>query len=164
MRHITIIILLFFFGCKSKTVDTGVLTKSIWINSDIKFDTLHFHTMTYIVHGSGTLLRFDAAQTFKSLSNDFYLVDDTIAWGEPLANFKLGKWTVNDDKIISTSTYIEGSAAERVGKQTADTFSIIGDTLFTSDKEKYIRAALLRKDLTDIFKKDWPKFDKKIGK
>ena len=164
MRHITIIILLLLFGCKNKTVDTDDLTKSIWVNADIKFDTLHFDTTAYIVHGSGTLLRFDTIQTFKSLSNDFYLVDDTIAWGEPLANFKLGKWTVKENKIISTSTYIEGSATERLGKQTTDTFAIIGDTLFTNGKEKYIRAALLTKELTDIFKKNWPEFDKKNGK
>ena len=164
MRHIIIIILVFFLSCKNKTVETGVLTNSIWVNADIKFDTLHFDTTAYIVHGSGTLLRFDTAQIFKSLSNDFYLVDDTIAWGEPLANFKLGKWTIDDDKIISTSTYIGGSATERLGKQTTDTFSITGDTLFTNDKEKYIRAALLTKELADIFKKEWPKFDKKNGR
>lgn len=41
MRHFTIIILLFLFGCKRKTVDTNVLTKTIWVNADIKFDTLH---------------------------------------------------------------------------------------------------------------------------
>ena len=164
MRHLTIITILFLLSCKSKTADTTKLTKSVWVNADIKFDTLHFDTSMYIVHGSGTLLRFDTTQTFKSLSNDFYLVDDTIAWGEPLANFKLGKWTVNNDKIISTNNYIEGSATESLGRQTIDTFLIVGDTLITSDKEKYIRARPLTKELTDIFNKDWSKYEKKNGK
>jgi hypothetical protein len=103
-------------------------------------------------------------QKFKSLSNDFYLVDDSIAWGEPLANFKLGEWTVIGDKIISTNTYIEGSATELLGRQTIDTFSMHGDTLIINDKEKYIRAGPLTKELTDIFSKEWPRFDRKNGK
>jgi hypothetical protein len=125
---------------------------------------LRFDTSGYIVHGSGSLLRFDTTQTFKSLSNDFYLVSDTIAWGEPLANFKLGKWTVSGDKIISTNTYIEGSAAELLGRQNIDTFSIVGDTLFTTDKEKYIRARPMTIELVDIFNKQWPQYEKKNGK
>ena len=136
----------------------------MWINADIKFDTLRMDTTAYIVHGSGTLLQFDTMKTFKSLSNDFYLVNDTVAWGEPLANFNLGKWVVNDDKIISTNTYIEGSAIDLLGKQKIDTFALYDDTLITNDKEKYIHAKLLTKELIDIFKKNWPKYDEKNGK
>jgi hypothetical protein len=164
MRHFIIIAFIFLLSCNSKTVDTTKLTKSVWVNADLKFDTLHFDTSIYIVHGSGTLLRFDTTQTFKSLSNDFYLVDDTIAWGEPLANFKLGKWTVSNSIVIAANNYIEGSAMELLGKQTIDTFNIIGDTLITNNKEKYIRAKPLTKELIDIFNKDWPKYDKKNGK
>lgn len=163
MRHFTIIAFLFLLSCKSKTVDTTKLTKSVWVNADIKFDTLRFDSI-YIVHGSGTLIQFDSTLKFKSLNNDFYLVDDTIAWGEPLANFKLGKWVVTGDKVISTNNYIEGSTTELLGKQTIDTFSIIGDTLITNNKEKYIRAKPLTKELTDIFNREWPKYDKKNGK
>jgi hypothetical protein len=158
MRPLTIIGLIFLFGCKQKAVDTKTLAKGIWVNADIKFETLHFDTTAYFVHGSGTLLFFDTTNFFKSLSNDFYLVNDTIGWGEPLANFKSGRWAQDLDKIISTYTYIEGSARELSGKIQIDTFTIIGDTLIRNEKDKYIRAKLLTQELTDIFKKDWPKY------
>lgn len=163
MRQLIIISSVFLLSCKHRKIDTTALTKTIWVNADINFDTLRLDTTAYIVHGSGILLQFDTTETFKSLSNDLYLLDDTISWGEPLANFKLGKWAVRDEKIISTSTYIEGSATELLGRQTLDTFDMIGDSLI-SDKKKYIPARLLSKELTDIFGKNWPQFDKKNGK
>jgi hypothetical protein len=116
------------------------------------------------VHCSGTLIQFDSTRKFKTLSNDFYLVHDTIAWGEPLANFKLGSWKVNNDKIISESRYIEGSATELLGKQVVDTFIIRGDTLITGNLKKYIRVKSLTKELSELFERDWSQFDKKNGK
>ena len=152
-----------FACCQHNYVDTKKLTAKIWVNSDIKFDTLWFDTLMYIVHGSGTLLLFDSTKTFKSLSNDFYLVDDSVAWGEPLANFKLGSWTSNKENITTTQTYIQGSATELLGKHQTDTFFLRQDTLITNTNKKYIQVRLLTKELTETLNRRWPDYNEKNG-
>jgi len=164
MRHLTIIVSIALFGCKQKTVDTNLFTKTIWISAETKFDTLRFDTTSYIVHGFATLLRFDTTQKLKALSNDFYLVNDTITWGEPLADFDIGTWTVTNDKILSATTYIQGSATKFIGTQKKDIFIITGDTLVRASTEKFVKAPLLSREISELFNKEWPHHDKKNGK
>ena len=167
MRHLTYIFLLFFIACNDSSVDISkTATKTLWVNKDLKFDTLRLDTSSMIVHGSGTILYFDTTGTFKSFGNDLYTNKDSLIWGEPGIELNYGKWKTTADKIIVDKRLVERTFLlpdQKIGMQRVDTFQIVGDTLVGNDNSKFIPVKLVSKEIRDFLNRDWSIWKEKNG-
>ena len=167
MRHLIYIILLFFIACQDSSVEVSkIATKTLWVNKDLKFDTLRLDTTSMIVHGSGTILYFDTTGTFKSFGNDLYINNDSLTWGEPGIELNYGKWTTTAERIIVDRQLVERTFLlpdQKIGMKQVDTFHVIGDTLIRNSKSKFIAVKLVSKEIRDFLNRDWSQWKEKNG-
>lgn len=167
MRHLTYITLLFLIACNDSSIDISKsATKTLWVDKDLKFDTLRLDTTSLIVHGSGTILYFDTTGIFKSFGNDLYTNNDSLTWGEPGIELNYGKWKTTSDKLIVDKQLVERTFLtpdQKIGMTQIDTFHIVGDTLVMNNKSKFIAVKLVSKEIRDFLNRDWTEWKKKNG-
>jgi hypothetical protein len=167
MRLLIFLIITFFVSCKnSPPVVENTIAKTMWLNSDLRFDTARLDNMVMNIHGSGIILSFDSAAIFKSFSNEFYTDNDTLFWGEPGIEMFYGKWHKEGDKLIVDKELIERTIlllSQPIGTKQVDTFRIIGDTLVRNDGTKYRPFHLVSKEIKDLLNRDWSKWREKNG-
>jgi hypothetical protein len=167
MRLLTFIVIIFFIACNDSSVDISkTATKTLWVDKDLKFDTLSLDTTSMIVHGSGTILYFDTTAIFKSFANDLYTNNDSLTWGEPGIELNYGKWKKSADKIIVDKQLVERTFLmpdQKIGMKQVDTFHIVGDTLVRNNKSKFIAVKLVSKEIRDFLNQDWSYWKKKNG-
>ncbi len=167
MRLLIFLVITFFVSCKeSSSYFEKTVTKTLWLNSDLRFDTARLDDMVMNVHGSGIILSFDTAAVFKSFSNEFYTDNDTLYWGEPGIEMFYGKWHKKGDNLIVDKELIERTIlllSQPIGTKQVDTFRIIGDTLVRNDGRKYRPFNLVSKEIRELLIRDWSKWREKNG-
>ena len=165
MRPITLLIIILLISCSDSSVDISrKITNTLWVNQDLKFDTLRLDTTSMIVHGSGTIIFFDTASIFKSFSNDFYSNNDSLVWGEPGIVMDYGNWKIDRNKLVVSKQLIERTFSipnQKTSTVQLDTFHIIRDTLIMKDGARFIPVKLISKELRELLNRDWSKWREK---
>jgi len=157
----------FLLACNHSSADISkTVTKTLWVDKDLQFDTLRLDTTSMIVHGSGTILSFDTSGIFKSFANDLYTNNDSLTWGEPGIELNYGKWRTIGDRIIVDKQLVERTFLtpdQKIGMKQVDTFHVVGDTLVRNGKTKYTAVKLVSKEIRDFLNRDWSVWKKKNG-
>ena len=162
MRLLIFLIIAFCVSCKdSSSAVEKTVTKTLWLNGDLRFDTARLDNMVMSIHGSGIILSFDTAVIFKSFSNEFYTDNDTLFWGEPGIEMFYGKWHKEGDNLIVNKELIERTillSNQPIGLKQVDTFRISGDTLVRNDGTKYRPFNLVSEEIKELLNGDWSKW------
>lgn len=148
--HMSLLLLL---GCSNKTEELRYLNETQVFVSNISWDTSKMETF-----GSGEIIFLNPNHEVKIFCNSFLKNKDSLAWGEPGIILKIGKWTLDSEKVICKTQTIHR------------TFKIDGNAHFDTDtlyfenkllKNKtmtYKPNVLLTNDLFQFIRMDWSKF------
>lgn len=145
------LVLFSLIGCSPISETQPQFQNIVWVNSDLKFDTIYApDRSSYSIYGSGTLLYLGSNHTFKSFSNMFINANDSIAWGEPGVVISKGHWKVSEATIVTEARIATRTFSPVINlnnKTVINSYEVSGDTLIQNDKTRFIPAKLLTQEL-----------------
>lgn len=144
---------LYLLSCSDRSKRVKFINETQVFVSEISWDTTRMETF-----GSGEILFFNPNHEVKIFCNAFLKNRDSLSWGEPGIILKIGKWHIENDKVIcEIRTIYRTFKVNNTLTTDIDTFYFENE-LLKNKTMHYSTNPLMTKELTSFMRMDWGKF------